>query len=73
MKRMIFKKIAAVFICGTVMAVSFPGLTAFATADPEQGVTGIVTTIPNVETSVPQTTQTPDSYTHMTLPTTRLQ
>ncbi len=58
MKRMIFKKIAAAFICGTVMAVSFPGLTAFATANPEQGVTGIVTTIPNVETSVPQTTQT---------------
>ena len=58
MKRMIFKKIAAAFICGTVMAVSFPGLTAFAAANPEQGVTGIVTTIPNVETSVPQTTQT---------------
>lgn len=58
MKRMIFKKIAAAVICGTVMAVSFPGLTAFATANPEQGVTGIVTTIPNVETSVPQTTQT---------------
>lgn len=58
MKRMIFKKIAAAFVCGTVMAVSFPGVTAFAAADPEQGVTGIVTTIPNVETSVPQTTQT---------------
>ena len=58
MKRMIFKKIAVAFICGTVMAVSFPGLTAFAAANPEQGVTGIVTTIPNVETSVPQTTQT---------------
>ncbi|MCM1327886.1 MAG: flagellar type III secretion system pore protein FliP [Ruminococcus sp.] len=57
MKKMIFKKIAAAFICGTVMAVSFPGLTAFAAANPEQGVTGIVTTIPNVETSVPQTTE----------------
>lgn len=62
MKRMIFKKIAAALCCA-VMAVSFPSLTAFAAANPQQGtagqqgVTGIVTTIPNAETSVPQTTE----------------
>lgn len=57
MKRMIFKKIAAAAVCVSAIAFSFPGLTAFALANPDQGVTGIVTTIPNVETSVPQTTQ----------------
>ncbi|MDE6745080.1 MAG: flagellar type III secretion system pore protein FliP [Oscillospiraceae bacterium] len=38
------------------MAASFPSVTAYAVSGPGDG-TGIVTTIPNVETSVPQTEQ----------------
>ena len=56
MKRMNFKGLAAV-LCAAAMAVSFPGATAYATVD-GGAVTGIVTTIPNQVTSVPQTEQT---------------
>ncbi len=59
MKKMIFNRLAkasAGVICALTMAVCLPDLTAFAVSEPE--VTGIVTTIPNVETSVPQTEQT---------------
>ncbi|MCH5347882.1 MAG: flagellar type III secretion system pore protein FliP [Oscillospiraceae bacterium] len=56
MKRKIFKGLAGVF-CAAAIAASFPGATAYATAD-NGAVTGIVTTIPNLETTVPQTEQT---------------
>ena len=56
MKRMNFKGLAGI-LCAAAMAVSFPGATAYATVD-GGAVTGIVTTIPNQETSVPETTQT---------------
>lgn len=57
---MIFKRLAvasAGIICAAVMAVSLPSVTAFAVSEPQE-VTGLVTEIPNVETSVPQTEQT---------------
>ena len=56
---MIFKRLAvasAGILCAAVMAASFPSVTAYAVSGPGDG-TGIVTTIPNVETSVPQTEQ----------------
>ena len=56
---MIFKRFAAAFagiVCAAAMAASFPSVTAYAVSGPEDG-TGFVTTIPNVETSVPQTEQ----------------
>ena len=59
MKKMIFKRLAvasAGILCAAVMAASFPSVTAYAVSGPGDG-TGIVTTIPNVETSVPQTEQ----------------
>ncbi len=60
MKKMIFKRLvraSAGAVCAAVMAASFPSVTAFAAQNaPEE--TGFVTTIPNVETSVPQTEQT---------------
>ena len=54
-KKMIFKKLAvfsAGIFCAAAMAVSFPAVTVYADDD-----FGIVTTITNVETSVPQVTQ----------------
>ena len=59
MKRMNFKGLAGI-LCAAAMAVSFPAATAYANneADNNSPFTGIVTTIPNQETSVPQTTQT---------------
>lgn len=70
MKKMIFKKLAAA-VCAVGIAASFHSVNAYAafngsesvtTAVPgegeELGITGIVTTIPNQETSVPQTEQT---------------
>lgn len=52
MKKMIFKRLAAVgMVCAAVLA--FPAFTAHAAMDNE-GVTGFVTTIPNVETTYPQ-------------------
>lgn len=56
MKKMIFKRFAAVILC-TLAAASFPGITVFAENN-GSAVTGIVTTIPNQQTSVPQTEQT---------------
>ncbi len=59
MKKIIFKRLAgasAGILCAAVMAVSFPSVTANAVSGPEDG-TGFVTTIPNLETSVPQTEQ----------------
>lgn len=59
MKKMIFKRLAAAsagIVCAAVMAASFPSVTAYAVSGPEDG-TGFVTTIPNLETSVPQTEQ----------------
>lgn len=58
MKNNFFKRLApfaAGAACAAVMAVSFPSVTAFAVSEPAE--TGFVTTIPNVETSVPQTEQ----------------
>ncbi|MCH5193181.1 MAG: flagellar type III secretion system pore protein FliP [Oscillospiraceae bacterium] len=55
---MIFKGLA-VILCTAAIAVSFPGATAYAANGADDSlVTGIVTTIPNLETSVPQTSQT---------------
>ena len=59
MKKMIFKRLvkaAAGIVCAAVMTASLSSVTAFAVSEPES--TGIVTTIPNLETSVPQTEQT---------------
>ena len=59
MRKMIFKRLvkaSAGIICAVVMAVSLPSVTAFAVSEPE--TTGIVTTIPNLETTAPQTEQT---------------
>ena len=59
MKKKIFKRLAkacAGILCATVMAASLPSVTAFAVSEPE--TTGIVTEIPNLETTVPQTEQT---------------
>ena len=59
MKKMIFKRLvkaSAGIICAAVMAASLPSVTAFAVSEPE--TTGIVTTIPNLETTAPQTEQT---------------
>lgn len=59
MKKMIFKRLvkaSAGIICAAAMAASLSSVTAFAVSEPE--TTGIVTTIPNLETSVPQTEQT---------------
>ena len=60
MKKMIFKKLAGIsagMICAAAMAVSFPTVTVYAAIDSNNDF-GIVTTIPNVETSIPQTEQT---------------
>lgn len=69
MKKMIFKRLAvasAGILCAAVMAASFPSVTAYAVSGPGDG-TGIVTTIPNVETSVPQTEQVqPDQTSQFT-------
>lgn len=62
---MIFKRFAAAsagIVCAAAMAASFPSVTAYAVSGPEDG-TGFVTTIPNVETSVPQTEQTQPAQT----------
>lgn len=60
MKKMIFKpyikKLSAI-LCAAVMAVSASSVTVFAVSEPQEE-TGLVTTIPNLETSVPQTEQT---------------
>ncbi len=59
MKNKLFKRFAGVsagVLCAAVLAASFPSVTAFAADGPAE--TGFVTTIPNVETSVPQTEQT---------------
>ena len=59
MEKMIFKRLvrsAAGIICAAAMAASVPSVTAFAVSEPE--VTSIVTTIPNLETTAPQTEQT---------------
>ena len=56
MKKMKFKKLAVLFasvICTAAIAVSFPAVTVYANGN----FGGIVTTIPNLETSVPQETQ----------------
>lgn len=57
MKKTIFKRLAkasAAFVCSAVIAF-VPSVTAHAADEPAE--TGFVTTIPNVETSVPQTEQ----------------
>ncbi len=59
MKKMIFKRLvkaSAGIICAAAMAASLSSVTAFAVSEPE--TTGIVTTIPNLETTAPQTEQT---------------
>jgi len=59
MKKMIFKRLvkaSAGILCAGVMAASLSSVTAFAVSEPE--TTGIVTTIPNLETTAPQTEQT---------------
>ncbi|MBQ8027482.1 MAG: hypothetical protein IJ261_05135, partial [Clostridia bacterium] len=59
MKKMIFKRLvkaSAGILCAAAMAASLSSVTAFAV--PESEVTGIVTTIPNLETTAPQTVQT---------------
>ena len=71
MKKMIFKKFAAAsagILCAAAMVVWFPAVTAYAVPSPEEG-TGYVTTIPNVETSVPQTEQTQPEQTAQTVQT----
>lgn len=71
MKKMIFKKFAAAsagILCAAAMVVSFLAVTAYAVPSPEEG-TGYVTTIPNVETSVPQTEQTQPEQTAQTVQT----
>ena len=55
MKKITFKKLAGLFagiFCAAAIAVSFPTITVYANDN-----FGIVTTIPNIETSVPQQTQ----------------
>lgn len=59
MKKMIFKRLvkaSAGIICAAAMAASLSSVTAFAVSEPD--TTGIVTTIPNLETTAPQTEQT---------------
>ncbi len=53
---MIFKRLAGAFAgiaAAAAIATSFPDMTVYASMDGE--VTGIVTTIPNIETTLPQT------------------
>ena len=59
MSKMIFKRLvkaSAGILCAAVMAASLSSVTAFAVSEPE--TMGIVTTIPNLETTAPQTEQT---------------
>ncbi|MCM1023345.1 MAG: flagellar type III secretion system pore protein FliP [Prevotella sp.] len=73
MKKMIFKRLAAAsagIACAAVLAASFPSVTAYALSGPEDG-TGIVTVIPNVETSVPQTEQSQPEQPAQTVQTDR--
>ena len=56
MKRMIFKKLAGIFagvICAAAVTAAIPAAAVYAD-DEIEGVTGFVTTIPNVETTYPQ-------------------
>ena len=56
MKRMIFKKLAGIFagmVCAAAITAAVPAVTVYAD-DEIEGVTGFVTTIPNVETTYPQ-------------------
>ncbi len=59
MKAMIFNRLAKIFagaICAAAMTVSVAQVTVSAVSEPAE-TTGFVTTIPNVETTVPQTEQ----------------
>ena len=59
MKKMNYKKFAGFFagiFCAAAIAVSFPTVTAYAAMNGDDNL-GIVTTIPNQQTNVPQETQ----------------